>query len=191
MSSTPSSRAPCDRRVSRVGQSYTESPTVTIPNVPPGSYFLAVGTDVNAQVAEGNEGNNASGAGVSFAITVQVPDLAVTSTVRAVVGGQRVVHRRELDDRESGRGLARATWIDRLRLSTNSVYDETDAFLTGIAQASNVVAGASYTSSPTVTLPSVAPGSYFLVVATDVAGQVYEAGSEANNSTAMPITITP
>ena len=176
------------------GASYVTGLTVTIPNVAPGSYFLVAGTDVNGQIVEGNETNNGSGAGISFPITIQKPDLVPTAISGPLVGSINGSVTVSWTVENQGNGTARATpnWIDRIRLSTDDVYDETDPFLTGISQTVNLAPGASYTESPTVTLPVVAQGNYFLVVGTDVLNQVAES-SELNNgntpTVAFPITI--
>ena len=93
-----------------------------------------------------------------------------------------------------GNGTAQATWVDRLRLSADSTYDDGDTFLGGGVRSVDVAAGASYSMSPSITIPNVTPGNYFIVMVTDATFTVNESDETNNGSSpalAVPITITP
>ncbi|MBI4490136.1 MAG: IPT/TIG domain-containing protein [Deltaproteobacteria bacterium] len=165
------------------GGSYTQTKTVTIPNVPAGTYYLIVKADTNGNVYEASETNNEK----AVAITIQTPDLVPTAlTAPASAGaGQQISVSWTVENQ--GSGEARPTWYDNLYFSADTVCCTGDTFL---AQGSNTTAVASagnYTQTKTVTLPKVPAGTYYLIVKAD-SGNVYEA-SETNNEKAVAITI--
>src|SRR6185369_15449583 len=117
---------------------YSKTTTVTVPNVTPGNYFLVVETDSTFAVNESNESNNRTGTGVSIPITIQKPDLVptvVTGPATAATGSTITVGW-TVQNQDTGTALA--SWVDRIRLSTDDVFDDGDVFLTGLAQSSNV-----------------------------------------------------
>ena len=92
--------------------------------------------------------------------------------------------------KNEGDAAAGTSWSDRLYLSTRSGPCCMD--MTPVATVSRPAAlapGASYTSTKLVTVPNVAPGSYWLHVSPDD-GRVLPERDEANNSRAIPVTVT-
>src|SRR6266404_4300318 len=89
---------------------------------------------------------------------------------------------------------ANPNWWDRLYLSTDNVISGDDTVIqdnNGDAiHTSTLAAGASYDNTETVSLPGgLSPGTYYVIVRTDVNSSVAES-NESNNDLAAPITIT-
>ncbi|MGH7894577.1 MAG: CARDB domain-containing protein [Candidatus Binatia bacterium] len=168
-----------------VNATYSLSPTVTMPNVPAGSYYLFFQTDGAGQVSEStHEANNINGA---VAITITVPDLtptAFSAPASAAAGSQISV---SYTVKNQGSASAGAPWSEQVVLSTNATFGA-DTTLATFARAVGLAVNGTYTATQMVTLPSVAPGTYYLFFQTDAADQVYEGGADANNVRG-PVTI--
>ncbi|NQT84536.1 hypothetical protein HQ563_16055 [bacterium] len=163
------------------GESYSPSRTVTIPNVPAGTYYLIVRTDLNDNVYEADETNNVSAA---IAVEILTPDVILTGlTAPASVVTQ---HRAEVSwtVENQGTGEAQASWYDRLYLSEDEVLDGGDRVLDSVYRMQALLPGESYSPSSTVTIPNVPAGTYYLIVRTDLNDNVYEA-DETNNVTSQ------
>ncbi len=78
-------------------------------------------------------------------------------------------------------------WYDQVTLSTNGT-------LAGAVTSwswyyyGTLAAGASYTQTNSITLPSLSPGTYYLILTTDAGNYVPE-GNKANNTSA-PVSFT-
>lgn len=90
--------------------------------------------------------------------------------------------------RNSGSGLASPT-TTRIWLSTDKTLDGSDIAL-GARDVPALAAGAQHVANTSVTLPSVAPGSYYLLVQADADGESGES-NEADNVRAAAIRIGP
>jgi len=155
----------------------SQSPTVTMPNVPAGSYYLFFQTDGAGQVAEStHEANNVNG---PVLIAITVPDLtptAFTPPASATAGSQISI---PYTVKNQGSTTAAAPWSEQVVISTDATFGG-DATLATVPRMVGLAATGTYTSSAMVTL-SVPPGTYYLFFQTDAADQVYEGGVEANN----------
>jgi subtilase family serine protease len=172
------------------GSTYTVSMSVTVPNVAAGNYWLVVETDSTGSVTETSETNNRTSTGVSLPITIGVPDLTVTSITApaSANAGASISVGWTVTNQGTGTAIANTNWADYVRFSTDPVYQDSDSFLNGVIRSANVAAGGSYSPSTVVTLPNVAPGTYYLVVKADAASQVFES-DETNNPATVAITI--
>lgn len=88
-----------------------------------------------------------------------------------------------------GTAQAPPSWMDRLYLSTDSVYDASDTHLGGFTRSSPLPAGSNYVQTQNVTMPSVAAGNYFLILRTDADGNLTES-IEGNNNRSTPISVS-
>jgi len=168
-----------------VGASYTETRTVTIPNVPAGSYYLLFRTDWANNLFETNESNNQQVA----PITITTPDLtptALTAPGSATAQQNVSVSWTVLNQ---GTGTAQGTWVDYLYFSADQVCCTGDTILATATKTSLAAAG-SYTETRSVTIPGVPAGTYYLILNADHLGGIYEA-NETNNQRIVPITISP
>ena len=168
------------------GASYTQSRSVTVPNVPAGTYYLAVRADDGQVVVESDDGNNER----STPIVVTTPDL--TGASLAAPASARALQTVALAWTVSnvGSGPAKAAWTDSVYLSTDPACCAGDTVLASASRTTALAAGASYAVSKTVTIPSRPPGSYYLILKADSGNTVYEA-DEANNLRVVPFTIAP
>ncbi len=172
------------------GASYSQSKSVTIPNVAAGSYYLHVWTDSwagSGEVYESSETNNTR----AVPVVVGVPDLTPTAlTTPTSVSTQQTVSV-SWTVRNQGTGAAQR-FTDYLYLSPSSVCCAGATSLGGwLAPTLPLVSGASYTQTRTVTIPNVAAGAYYFHVWTDLwggVGEVYEV-SDGNNVRTAPVTV--
>ena len=119
-------------------------------------------------------------------------DLVVTAAdapATAKAGGTAAVSWTVLNQ---GTGPAASSWYDYIYLSTDDKYDFFDAYVSSsyISNATPLAAGASYSRNPTVTLPSLPAGAYYLLFVTDAFSSQSET-NETNNVCAVPITLEP
>ena len=169
------------------GQYSVQNQTVTVPKVVAGTYYAFLHTDGSNAVAESVESNNMTG---FVQLTVTVPELAVTSftgpSSAAAGSGISVSY----TVKNQGNAIASPTWSDRVVLSSDAVFGNGDDVTLGTwVRGVGVTVNGTYTASPSVTLPMVAPGSYRLFFKTDVNDDLWEGGTEANNVSA-PVMIT-
>src|SRR5262249_17769221 len=79
---------------------------------------------------------------------------------------------------------ASGTWYDSLFVSTDGTWDVGDRLVGRVAGTRTLRPGEEYTSTLQTALPAVTPGSYRLILRTDIYNQVYEDQGDANNTTA-------
>lgn len=166
--------------------SYTVTRSFTLPNGVSGDYYVFVETDADRHVFENlNDNNNRNHSNTAMRVqlspwadlrvhSIDVPDslnvgarLAVTWTVE-------------------NRGVAAATgtWTDRAYLSPGSTWNPNNATLLASAERTRgLEAGASYTQTRNVTLPTSLAGTYVVTVQTDADNNLYEHTDEGNNLT--------
>jgi subtilase family serine protease len=177
------------------GASYTESRTVKLPTTAVGAYKIFVVTDASLQVNEpgaGAEANNQS-ALASVDVLTAYADLVVTAITAPATAqsGSPLV----LSWLVSNQGIDTtnvASWTDQVLLSTDTTASPDDIALGEFFHSGAMAKTDSYAQSQRISLPNTVQGSYFVLVATDAAGKVFEDGFEGNNSGASttPVTIT-
>lgn len=82
---------------------------------------------------------------------------------------------------------ATPSWYDKLYLSTDAAGNSTDRLLTSVWR-STLKVGNSYVVTMNVRLPSVAAGSYHLILRADDASQTFES-DETNNVRTVPFSL--
>ncbi|HJQ85801.1 MAG TPA: CARDB domain-containing protein, partial [Candidatus Binatia bacterium] len=164
---------------------YSASRTPTLPNVPPGTYYLLLRVDLLNQVAEGaGESNNVAAA---IPIVVQTPDLVPTA-LTAADGDAGHAIAVSFTVKNQGDVSASPNWVDQLWLSTDQAFGG-DTQLATVSHTTALAPDATYDVTRNPTLPEVPPGTYYVLLRTDSTGQVYEGGADANND-AAPVAIT-
>jgi len=145
-------------------------------------------------VGAGSATVSATTAGVTGSTTVRVtallPDLRITTSISAspkvVFAGQGVT----LSDwvvTNSG-NAASGNFSNGFYLSTNSIISVADTYLDGNSNFS-LSPGQSFAwGGPTLTIPNVAPGTYYLGILVDRLNSVAES-NEGNNYVSVPITV--
>lgn len=177
------------------GESYTTIRTVTLPVAVSGDYFLIVRTDSQNHVFEhAFEGNNASpAASATRVFLTPPPDLVaaeVAAPAAATSGRPLTVSYRVNNDGSTD--TPNTSWTDTVYLSADAVLSPaTDRVLATRARFGSLEVGQGYTPSMTVTLGNGLTGTYFVIVAADSGGGVFEL-DDANNvaAAAAPVVIT-
>jgi subtilase family serine protease len=158
--------------------------SVTIPaNTADGSYYLIAKADAPGLVAESNETNN------TRTITLRIgPDLAVTAATapsRAAAGSSIDV----TDTTQNiGTGTAGSS-VTGFYLSTNALLDASDVPV-GSRPVPTLAPGATSVRTTTVTLPAVAPGTWYLLANADDGRAITET-METNNTRTVTILVGP
>jgi len=167
------------------GAAYSQTRSVTLPRVAPGSYYLIVRADAAGVLHEADETNNER----AIPITVTAPDL--TPTALTVPGAAAAGHAISLSwtVQNRGTGPAVGSWTDKIYLSASQTCCSGASSLGAWVHASALGSGGSYTETRSVTIPNVAPGTYYVTVWTDASGQLSEA-ADGNNQLATPIAVT-
>ncbi|HEX8112507.1 MAG TPA: CARDB domain-containing protein [Kofleriaceae bacterium] len=190
------------------GASYTASANVQLPAVAQGNYYIILVTDAYGnRVPESDETNNT----IAIPITVGQADLVVSSLtgVPAQASSQQLLSVSWTVANQATFGAASGSlvpcctqtdhgsyqynhiWFDRFFLSTDATLGTDDVFIGEYARPDNftLAAGASYTASASIHVPTVAAGSYYLILVTDGYGNRVPESNETNNTVAVPITV--
>jgi hypothetical protein len=184
------------------GASYTLSTTFITPSaeINPGDYFLVVETDAhspsvnpfgNKYQPETNENNNK----LKVPISTSAPgtDLVVSSITAPTRVAINTPFNLSWVVTNQGAISADSQWIDTIYLSNDPILDATDTYLGYYSTAGNppLAAGASYTATQTLTLPSeFEPSRYdYLLVVTDGDKNYQAETSEDNNIATYVIDI--
>ncbi|HDR13947.1 MAG TPA: hypothetical protein ENN79_00390, partial [Desulfobacteraceae bacterium] len=170
------------------GTSYTVTRDVTLPKVAQGTWYVLVKTDGTNSQGESDETNNV---GVSAAVTIEIPDLTVTSIHAPDQAAVQQTIPLTWQVTNIGPGSASGTWRDYVYLSTNSTWENDDLLIAtfDMVGVSPLAAGASYTVTKNVTLPKGADAYSYLIVYTDGGDAQGEADETNNASTGAGIAI--
>ncbi len=143
----------------------TGTVTVTVPNLPAGSYFMLACADADSTVAEGNEMNNCISSVTT--LTLSGPDLVETAVsnppANAAVGGSFTISDTVQNIGASG-AIATTT---KYYLSLNGVQVFGSTFL-GSRAVNALASGATDAGIGTVTIPAgTSQGTYFVLACAD------------------------
>ena len=166
------------------GQSYTVTPTVTLPDGISGDYYLILFTDSTNVVNEGPlEGDNTTVSPSTFHINLApYPDLRVQNLAATGPDASDTFHV-TWNTANTGNGPVTGNWHEKIvvtSVATSTVVFSSEPSVTG-----PLAAGANLARS--IDIPNLAPGLYNLSVTTDSQNEVYEfdasghADAEGNN----------
>ncbi|TAK28763.1 MAG: hypothetical protein EPO21_22325 [Chloroflexota bacterium] len=170
------------------GDSYSGGSSQRLLNVAPGTYFVILSTDADGRLAE-IETNTANNSAVRT-MRVVAPDLTPTELISPPVGviGQPITLTWSVQNQGDGEALP--TWIDRVYLSTDSMYSDDDTLLGNQARSSAVPAGSGYSMTVAPRLQStLATGNYYVIVRADADGRLAEASDDNNTALGVPIVL--
>ena len=169
------------------GASYTLNHDLFIPNVGTGQRYLLFVADPYGYHVESNETNNVFVVPIALVATDLIVSTASVGVSAASIGETIDISWTVLNQ---GTTDAPADWYDYVYLSSNALLDGGDTFVASelIAAQTPLPAGASYTINRTVTVPNVAPGARYLLVAADGNGAQGET-DETNNLFAVPFEV--
>ena len=186
------------------GESYERTADLRVPGDLTGPFYVFVVSDPvryasrpRADVFEGPfEENNAK---ASEQVILELPppsDLQVDNIAVPVAAQSGDLVTISWTVSNHGQNPASGTWTDKLYLSADAVWDIHDIPLGGDSFSGSLDppatvgnAGAAYTSAITVQVPPIRPGSYRIIVRSDIFNQVHELEGEANNRTASADTL--
>ena len=165
------------------GATSSGSTTVAIPSsTPAGSYYILAKADADGLIAETSETNNIAGR-----VIVIGADLLISSiTVPAKGGAGVTITVTETTSNQGGAAVSAS--VTRFYLSTNSILDGSDTPLGGSHVVPDLTPGGTHSASTSVTLPSVAVGTYYVIAKADDDNVVLES-RETNNTLARSILI--
>lgn len=176
------------------GASYSQTVNVRLPVGISGNYYFIVRTDANNQVYEDAfEANNTTADTSATEVLLAPPaDLRVNTLnipATATAGRGLLVQYSVINDGASR--TSTPSWTDRIYLSPTPTLDSSTAILIGThGQYGHLAPGASYAVSANTTVPiNVAPGQYYVFVATDSQNEVFEIDN-ANNVVGSVGTVT-
>jgi subtilase family serine protease len=161
------------------------STAVTIPaGTATGTHYLIAKADAAGSVVEGSETNN------TRTLTLNVgPDLQVSALTAPVRGGSGGVIAITDTTRNAGAAGAGSS-VTAFYLSSNFTLDAGDVRLASARVVGPIAGGGAATATTNVTLPTVAPGTWYLVARADDQAAVLET-VETNNTRFASIAIGP
>lgn len=180
---TPLQTRPVDPLDGGISSGWTTMITIPV-GTPAGGYYLIANADDAAVVPEHTENNN-----TKFVFVNVGPDLVVTTLTAPlkVASGSTIT----VSETTKNNGAATAgPSVTGFYLSPNFSLDPTDMKLPETRPVPQLIAGASSNVNIPVTLPSVAPGTWYLLAKADDAGQVLEP-NETNNTKFTTIQVGP
>src|SRR5512139_615904 len=110
---------------------------------------------------------------IPFVLHAQ-PDLVAVelSAPAEAVSEHRITATWTVENR--GDGVAAASWYDRLYWSTNDTWEASDAALDTFTQGQALAPGSNYVGTATFTVPTVMPGTYYLIAWADSYDYLHE-----------------
>lgn len=163
------------------GASYTRTADFNVPAGIAGTYYVFMATDTNDQVVETDEGDNVGGPEAIQVIPPPPSDLMVGEITPPAHGilGQEAIFSWKITN--AGDQPVSGGWRDSVYLSSDPQWDINDKRVGTFARLPGPLnPGESITLTGTGTIPAVLPGTYYVIVRTDVFNQIPES-NEANN----------
>ena len=177
------------------GQTYPQQSSVTIGNVPAGTYYILVATDSGRHVYEGTSGSGfeSNNLRASAPITLTVPsvDLTVGSVSMSLPHHSGTF--REFSWTVTNVGTSptlSSSWTDYVILSRDSILDPSDTTLGYRARSGVLAGGANYVATASYFVPTGLTGDYTVFVLTDRNNSVVENNEANNRATPLPINLT-
>jgi hypothetical protein len=164
------------------GASYDVNASFSVPAGYTGVFYVFVVTDSTNRVFERN------GEADNVAFNPSVMSISLLPPVDLVVGSIDVPANGTLGANitisytvsNQSIGTAFGAWDDTIYLSKDGTWDIGDIVLGKFHHVGDVAAGGEYTGLLTAALPGVDPGSYQIIIRTDIRNQILET-NEANN----------
>ncbi len=170
-------------------QSETRSYSFTLPESVTGDYYVLVASDSTDRVFEIDDANNVAASAMSTTIIQAPPDLTITAVNASPSGDAGRDFTLTYTVANTGPNPTPVnSWRDGVYLSADGVIDASDVLLSSQSRTGVLAPGQSETNSATFRLPFDKIGSFFLLVATDVEGAVFES-DDSNNTGSAPVTI--
>jgi subtilase family serine protease len=164
-----------------VGATYTRTLDVTVPYGQSGPFYVFVATDAGRYITEADELDNVGqDAGFTQVALAPPADLVVGEIDIPVNGIPGQLATIEYSVENQGTNPALGGWFDSIYLSTDDSWDINDALFGVEYHYGTVAGGSSYTGSVTAALPGLTPGSYKVIIRSDIRNYIPES-DETNN----------
>jgi RHS repeat-associated protein len=171
------------------GAHYTQNANLLLPSGLTGTFYVFVATDTNNTVYERNPANAVADDPTPLQITLPpLADLlAGTVTLPAnAVPGQNITITYQVTNQSSN--PANGAWYDALYLSPTSTWSVNAPLLGRVYEDQDLAGGTSYTGTLTAPLPAVAPGSYYVIVRSNILDTMPEVTFSNNLSASLTQT---
>ncbi|MBX9652516.1 carboxypeptidase regulatory-like domain-containing protein, partial [bacterium] len=168
---------------------YTADGSFAIPGGLTGPYYVFVLTDASNTIFErGGEGDNTAYAPQSVDLLFGQPVDFVVGSIQvptnATPGAQATI----VYTVNNNINLAvPGGWTDAIYLSQDDVWDSSDTLFGRVQRPFDLAAGASYTENIVAPLPILAPGSYHIIIRTDVLNNVVETVDSNNIGVSLDV----
>jgi hypothetical protein len=166
--------------------SYTQNATFRLPAGLAGTFYVFVNTNSNSRVFESNTGNNVAISTQSIQISLLPPVDLVAGTVTipaSAFSGQNITITYQVSNHSSN--PANGTWYDSLYLSPTPNWSVDDPLLGKVTQNQHLAAGGSYSGTLTAPVPGVVPGSYYVIVRSNILNTIPETTLSNNLSASL------
>lgn len=168
------------------GEDYTATSNFNVPSGLTGPYYVIVSSDAGRRVAETNEFNNIvlDQTPTQLELTPQsdltVDPVSITGPTDAIIGQSINISWTVVNDDNAGNTAG--TWRDAVYLSLDDELDISDIKLGEVIQTGVYGPGESYNANFNGAVPGILPGTYNVLVRTDVRNELRETvGGEDNN----------
>jgi len=169
------------------GQSYTQQATFNVPAGLTGNYYVVVVANSGNTVFETSYTNDvaASAQPTSISLTPPADLVAGTITIPAnAVPGEDMTFSYTVTNQGSNNAVGQ--WTDSLYLSPTTSFVYTDPLLATNVHQGGLAASQSYTDQITAPVPGITPGTYYVILRTDVLNQI----PESNQSTQVSASLS-
>ena len=167
------------------GEQYARTVSVTLPERISGDYYIVIVTDSGAKQYEYKfESNNSEMSSVLPVTRRDEADLAlaITGSIPQATWGQAVSVTWTVSN--VGAADTRASWIDRVYLSSDATLDGSDTALASLDGTALAKLTGSYTRTANFTMPARTAGTWYIIVKADNADAELEP-DELNNVSAF------
>ncbi len=171
------------------GASYTENETVPLPSGVAGTYYVIVETNANDAVYEQDQTSSYTYDPQTIQVSLPPPADLVAGTVtvppNAVAGQTMTITYQVSNDATIA---ADGSWYDALYLSPTLTWSVTDPLLGKVYEQQDLAPGGSYTGTLNATLPGVVPGSYYVILRSNILDSFPELTLSNNLSASLTTT---
>ncbi len=171
------------------GSSYTQNANLTLPSGLGGTYYVIVVTNSNNAVPEQDTTPISGSSATPVQIQLSPPADLVAGTVTipaSAVAGEDITLTYQVSN--NGSNPANGSWYDALYLSPTPTWSISDPLLQQVPETQNLAPGGSYTQNVTAPLPGVAPGSYYVILRTNILDSFPEQNLSNNVSASLTQT---
>jgi hypothetical protein len=151
------------------GTSYTQNASRTLPAGLAGTFYVFVKANSSNNLPEVDKTNNTGFAAQPVQIALSPPADLVAGTVMIpgnAVAGQDIAITYQVSNHGSNPAIG--SWTDALYLSPTATWNVSDPLLGHVPQTQNVAPNGSYTGTLTAPLPGVTPGSYYVILRSNI-----------------------